>query len=357
MKSKILSVSLSLVLCLATYFSAYAFPYDFADPQYQVSGSVPGGSSSSSQWTEHIIYADAYRDAKIGKRAWKWYASTGNYSDANYAVGAWIAESLPTMIADPVNTSSSGSANVKFTTALCPYDFFAAGCVNVTQWATLDGFDVNSWTKATIYAIPDGALSPDGHPMYWGGANLHKKTFIHEMGHLLGLGDQYLDGGLCNPNSNSIMDGVLSSGLINGSYYDLYSCDPGFIQPNDNSRLWYYYYGGYYSYSSFGVDNNGAVTIKWQDSYWMDYAFCTSWRYSSSPTSGPYTFYSMDCSNRKAGSHKSVTPWRVLESSPIYPWNDSSLHGKWLTACSMADFDYLTSPSPSACTSQALYIP
>lgn len=356
---KLLTVFFVMLVALSSVLPALAVPtnpQDFGDVMTQTDV-VPG--SSHPEWPEHHVYDDLYVDAMSpGAHYFTWYAPPVLFSAANTAMARWNAEK-PFSVDGAQYTNNQATANLEFISGSCPNHPEAPGCLKVTNWTTVGGFNVNLWVKAKIYIIPDNTYL-DGvvEPFRWTATGL-TAALVHESGHAWGLGEQYTSTGSCNSNSFSVMDGVQNTLHVdpNGNYREISPCDTEFVQPMDKVRFGYYFIGGGYDHRGY-ISGVGAFTSYWHDAAWMDWVPKILYHWSPGP-SGPWTNFAYDSYTIDShGSAKYVPhpPAAIVLDSTINPgnWN---IHQKYIMACSKQIFNNDGSEADYRCATTAIWWP
>lgn len=275
-----------------------------------------------------------------------WGTDIADISHPNAAMYAWNNE-RPVSLEAATYTTSASAANLFMTLANCPgfppEDGY--GCFTPTTWvSTGNPYNVNLWTKATIYAR--NALSGETYS-----STFFRSILTHETGHAFSLGDQSI-GGYCNNAVNMIMDGVKT---VNGQ---LTMCDSTTPTTADIGAWDDYWERGRCPNYSWVVYGTGEMGMSCTDRSFSDgyTRFRWQWSTSSNPNTGTWTIFYEDYIMLDNGSHVDVpgAESRVLVSK-VYP-NNYGIHGKYIKTCTRPLFGYLGIAGESLC-SAAVYYP
>lgn len=325
---KTLKFLFALFLVLALLLpprSAFAVPpQEFADLQYQ---------SAGTPYPEHwVFYREyLYATSPTESRSWTWYAnSTSIRLKLLTVMSRW---NIPTDVGAPIETSDPAQADITFVDGVCSTGNPA--CFSSIQWGTNSGFDIHWIYKATI------RIDLSSGNFKWTDEG-SRKTLTHEIGHVWGLGEQYLDNGGCNLNSYSVMDGNKLD-----SQNRIIPCDTEYPQTNDQNRLSWYYLGGVYDHYNTYI-TGGQVRTEWKDAAWMDFNMQVFWYAANTPLEVGTNFYTRSLIMGN-GSHRFVgdAANRIINTT-INPTSYGQTY-KWIYACTRPLFNDVGSVGTWAC--------
>lgn len=309
----LLPILLAVALLLPPRSAFAAWPQEFMDPQMQISGNT---------FPEHYVFYKEYFNAmSTNSRSWTWYTnSTSIRLKLLDIMSRWY---VPTDVGAPVETTDPNAADVTFVDGVCANN--SAGCFTTTQWGTNYGLDIYWWYKATVRID----LSSGNFKWMDDGS---RQTLVHEIGHVWGLGEQYVPGSGCNANSYSVMDTSKFD-----SQNRLIPCDSEYPQTNDQNRLSWYYLGG--EYNSVDTYISGTqVRTDWKDAAWMDWNMRVFWYAANTPMDTGVNFLTTDVLMGN-GSHRFVydATNRIIYST-VRPTNYGQTY-KWIYACTWPIFN------------------
>lgn len=318
MKSLRLSPLVALIilaLLLPPRAALAAWPQEFVDPEKQY---------SNTPFPEHwVFYKEYFNAMSTDSRSWTWYVPNNGTLRAMF-MGVKDRWYVPTDVGAPAEASSQAAADLVVTDDVCGTGD-GIGCFAITQWGTNYGLDIHWWYKAYIKIdISSGnyAWTDEGK----------RKTLVHELGHVWGLGEQYTASGTCNSNSYSIMDASKKD-----SQNRLIPCDTEYPQTNDQNRLSWYYLGG--EYNSVDTYISGTqVRTDWKDAAWMDWNMRVFWYAANTPMDVGVNFLTTDVLMGN-GSHRFV--WDAKDRI-IYSTINPTAYGqtyKWIYACTWPIFN------------------
>lgn len=237
----------ALVLSLTGVALADHYVYKAEDPAKQTS--APGIENWVFRWWV------------LSTTSLWWWADSSLHSDVNTIKNNWTA-AVPELTWFEV--TSETSADVTFKSGTCPGG--APACNSTTSYFYDSDRDASYWQKSTIYIDNNHDWTAAGK----------RGALAHEVGHLYGLHEQYLDssGGGCNNSDTTIMDG----GTLDGSGKIIH-CD-GLEGPAaiDDKRVTAYWSQG--EMSNFTASASGGIgTYTWTDDAWADYRHQPKWFY------------------------------------------------------------------------------
>lgn len=242
--------------------------------------------------------------------ATKWWvdpaAGSQFASDVQAAIDNWESEFLEdsTQRLPWEKTTIEADAHVKFRFATTPCGYIGAtGCTNLVGvvYRTPPNGNENAY-----YAAKWDVFIKDPAP--WAAPLVRRSVIAHEVGHVYGLNDQYVDSGTedCNWDVNSVMDADI---IIFG---DIWSCDfeegPTTLDIARVKAFW----GGWEAGTPEGLKRaepiltavgvNSWIIATWADFAWSDTFHLLDW-YWSSNENGPWTSYKVEIVTTDTGVH------------------------------------------------------
>jgi hypothetical protein len=346
MKKSSLGVLIGLLLIVGIAVStSAAIPADFVDTEVQIA-TPPGGVGN---WPEHWVYWEQYYYAMTsGDNGIRWRtqeaAPTIEYW-VNQAISMWnavVPHGYEAFVRVPF---SDTSADLTIYYANCP-GLPDVGCFTVTEWYPASVLNVNLWKKATIH------IRQNETGKLWSTPGL-TGAIAHELGHAMGLYEQYNSDNTCNVNSESIMDTL----YISNGYR--YHCDGGTIEVSDNSRVTNHYLSGDYWYISSGIEfYNGGIRSKWLDRAYNDREMEVYYYYSVNGWGGPWTHFKTLRSVGDNGSRYNIldATSRVIWSAWMNPSNEG-VHNKYILPCTRPVFNNFNDLGTFQCYYHSLFWP
>lgn len=308
---KLLSILFALSLLIAP-ISAHAQgpPADYLDYYRQISNPDPTWLVTSETYTiyrwrgyAHVglpdttlqVYAPDYKPI-ITDAFGRWTSTAGWRQQNQWEYVNYSAANL--QITLTVNACGGGGA---------------LSCVDHIAWTSAGspttGWDVNIPYRQAIY-LDSG----------WLGSNDAKRRGIitHELGHIIGLGEQYTPPSTCNSSVWSIMDAcdLVGSGQYYPTTFDTYN-----VQDYWTGAIQGYQYNG-------GWVSGSTLSYAWLDKVWPDWMIVTDFWYWNGSTWVGFTTVQTTV---QVGTHYDIEP-RSLQFN-VNPGN-YGVHGKYVIGCS-----------------------